>query len=207
MYILKLIHFLMGHTAFLNSVNFSSYINVDGDVNFSLEPSKINFYQSGSATERNSKIYYNSSSGLNVENLNTTGGKHIRLRTSGDIILTKPNLSLSSVYSCNTLYQGVSFLAIIPVPLPQFIICETYNSFTISLPNPVIDGSNFTVGDGAYTYLRTANGKSCSVTCCYTTGIARIYNVANSNSVVQVNCSANQNYMFFYFNGYWYTND
>ena len=46
-----------GIAAFLNSVNFSSYINVDGDVNFSLEPSKINFYQSGSATERNSKIY------------------------------------------------------------------------------------------------------------------------------------------------------
>ena len=155
----------------------------------------------------NSKIYYSSSSGLNVENLNTTGGKNIRLRTTGDIILTKPNLSLSCVYNCDTLYQGVSFLAIIPVPLPQFIICETYNSFTISLPNPVIDGSNFYVGDGAYTYLRTANGKSCSVTGCYTTGSARIYNVANSNPVVQVNCSANQNYMFFYFNGYWYTND
>jgi hypothetical protein len=196
-----------GIASFLNSVNFSSYINVDGDVNLTLDTSKINFYQNGSATDRNSKIYYSSSSGLNVENLNTTGGKNIRLKTTGDIILTKPNLSLSSVYNCDTLYQGVSFLAIIPVPLPQFIICETYNSFTISLPNPVIDGSNFTVGDGAYTYLRTANGKSCSVTGCYTTGPARIYNVSNANPVVQVNCSANQNYMFFYFNGYWYTND
>ena len=109
--------------------------------------------------------------------MNTTGGKNIRLRTTGDIILTKPNLSLSSVYNCN------------------------------SLPNPVIDGSNFTVGDGAFTYLRTANGKSCSVTGCYTTGPARIYNVANATAVTDVNCSANQNYMFFYFNGYWYTND
>ena len=68
-------NYFNGIAAFLNSVNFSSYINVDGDVNLTLDTSKINFYQNVSATDRNSKIYYSASSGLNVENLNTTGEK------------------------------------------------------------------------------------------------------------------------------------
>jgi len=55
---------------------------------------------------------------LNFQNLNTTGGKNVRLNSGtdirlqavGNVILTKPNLSLSTVYSCNTLYQpGIFF--------------------------------------------------------------------------------------------------
>ena len=108
-----------GIAEFLNSVNFSSSANVNGDVNLMLEACKINFNQATPATEINSTMYYNSTTGLNVENLNTSGGLNVRLNSGSDIvlkasnniylnptgntILSKCNMSLSSVYNCNTL--------------------------------------------------------------------------------------------------------
>ena len=115
----------------MNSVNFSSSANVNGDVNLMLEACKINFNQATPATEINSTMYYNSTTGLNVENLNTSGGLNVRLNSGSDIvlkasnniylnptgntILSKCNMSLSSVYYCNVLGQGLVF---IPCPLP-----------------------------------------------------------------------------------------
>jgi hypothetical protein len=73
----------------------------------------------------------------------------------------------------------------------------------IRLPNSVVDSVN--IGDGAHCFVRTAASKSCTVSGSYTTGVDRIFNIANSNAVASVNCAANQNYSFFYYNGYWYT--
>ena len=52
-----------------------------------LESSKINFKQASVATEINSTMYYSSSSGLVVENLNSTGGKNIIMNSNSNIKL------------------------------------------------------------------------------------------------------------------------
>ena len=52
-----------------------------------LGTSKINFQQTAPTTEINSKMYYSSTTGLNVENLNTTRGLHVRLNSGTDINL------------------------------------------------------------------------------------------------------------------------
>ena len=67
-----------------------------------LESSNITFNQNAPSTEVNSRIFYNSTTGLNVQNTNTTGGTNIRLNSTGDIrlqssgniILTRSNVSL-----------------------------------------------------------------------------------------------------------------
>jgi len=203
-----------GVAQFLNSVICNSNINVDGNVNHTLESSNITFNQNGASTEVNSKIFYNSTTGLNVQNLNTTGGTNIRLNSTGDIrlqssgniILTRSNVSLSTVYSCNTLYMpGSLYVVFVSLPIPEYILTETYDDMEIRLPNAIVDGLN--VGNGAHTFIRTSLGKSCTVSGSYTTGVNRIYNIANASPVARVNCAANQNYSFFYYNGYWYTAD
>ena len=73
------------------------------------------------------------------------------------------------------------------------------------LPNAVVDCVN--IGDGCYCILRTANNKSCTMAGSWTTGVNRIYNIANASAVSSVNCAANQNYSFLYHGGYWYTMD
>ena len=70
---------------FFSNAIFSSNINVDGDVNHMLTNSSINFNQNGAATEINSKIFYYASTGLNIQNTNTTASKNIRLNSTGDI--------------------------------------------------------------------------------------------------------------------------
>jgi len=179
-----------------------------------LTDSSINFNQNEPSSKINSKIFYNASTGLNIQNLSSTSAKNIRLNSTGDIrlqstgevILTRANISLSTVLYCNTLYQpGNLFLVVVPLPLPQFIISETYDDLDLRLPNAVVDGVN--IGNGAHCFLRLANNKSCTVAASYTTGNARIYNIANASAVSSVNCSANQNYSFLYHGGYWYTMD
>jgi hypothetical protein len=204
-----------GVAQFLNSVICDSNINVGGNINHTLESSNITFNQNAPSTEVNSRIFYNSTTGLNLENLNTTGGRNvrlnsgndIRLQTVGNVILTRSNVSLSTVYSCDTLYQpGNLFLVNVPLPIPEYILTETYDDMQIRLPNAIVD-DGINGGNGAHTFIRTSLDKSCTVSGSYTTGVNRIYNIANSNAVASVNCAANQNYSFFYYNGYWYTAD
>jgi len=145
--------------------------------------------------------------------LNTTGGRNIRLnsgndirlQSSGDIILTKPNVSLSTVLFCNSRgFDGTVEIFLITTPIPEFIISQTYDDLEIRLPN-IVNGGD--VGNGAHTFIRTANGKSAIVRGAYDTSLTRMYNIANSNAVATVNLSANQNYMCVFYNGYWYLSD
>jgi hypothetical protein len=191
---------------FLNNAIFSSNINVDGNINHTLESSKINFNQNGTSTEINSKIYYSSTAGLNLENLNTTSGKNICLNTgSGEVILTKPNISLSTVLFCNSRgFDGTVEIFLITTPIPEFIISQTYDDLEIRLPN-IVNGGD--VGNGSHCFIRNANGKSAVVRGAYDTSLTRMYNIANSNAVATVNLSANQNYMCVFYNGYWYLSD
>jgi len=171
-----------------------------------LESSNITFNQDAPSTEVNSRIFYNSTSGLNVQNLNTTGGKNICLNTgSGQVILTKPNISLSTVLFCNQRgFDGTVEIFLITTPIPEFIISQTYDDLEIRLPNIVNGG---VVGNGSHCFIRTTNGKSVVVRGAYDTSLTRMYNIANSNAVATVNLSANQNYMCVFYNGYWYLSD
>jgi len=94
---------------------------------------------------------------------------------------------------------------LVSLPLPQFIITQTYDNMESRLPNAVVDSVN--IGDDCYCILRTANNKSCTMAGSWTTGVNRIYNIANASAVSSVNCAANQNYSFLYHGGYWYTMD
>jgi len=100
---------------------------------------------------------------------------------------------------------GSLYVVFVSLPIPEYILTETYDDMEIRLPNAIVDG--LSVGNGAHAFIRTSLGKSCTVSGSYTTGVNRIYNIANSNAVASVNCAANQNYSFFYYNGYWYTAD
>ena len=202
-----------GVAEFLNSANFSSSANVNGNINLMLESSKINFKQASVATEINSTIYYSSTSGLVVENLNSTGGKNIimnsnsniKLQTTDEVILTKPNISLSTVYFCNARgFDGTVEIVLITTPIPEFIISQTYDNLEIRLPN-IVNGGD--VGNGAHCFIRTANGKSAVVRGAYDTTLTRMYNIGNASPVATVNLTQNQNYMVVFYGGYWYLSD
>jgi hypothetical protein len=197
-----------GIAQFLNSANFSSSANVNGDVNLMLETSKINFQQAAPITEVNSKMYYSSTSGLVVGNLNTTGGKNIimncnsniKLQTTDEVILTKPNISLSTVYFCNARgFDGTVEIVLITTPIPEFIISQTYDNLEIRLPN-IVNGGD--VGNGAHCFIRTANGKSAVVRGAYDTTLTRMYNIGNASAVATINLTQNQNYMCVFYGGY-----
>ena len=115
------------------------------------------------------------SSGLNIENSYTSGGKDITINSnnsinidnSNELIIKTQNVSLFRIYNLNfiTNYGTVNILA----PLPNITIKEDYNQKYICLPDE-IDGT--IIGDGAMVYIRTNKRKDSAAYGSYTTSIS-----------------------------------